>query len=98
MWTQAVHGLKDAGLRSRSAGSERWFANYAVRSGLIVSWRRLDPMHAAGWSVSDDLCVQRETNKKAQTVKANWANPTAGRSNIDSVYPYLTAVKLGQKY
>ncbi|KRX69348.1 hypothetical protein T06_6169 [Trichinella sp. T6] len=41
-------------------------------------------MHAAGWSVSDDLCVQRETNKKAQTVKANWANPTAGLSISDS--------------
>ncbi|KAL1234461.1 RecBCD enzyme subunit RecB [Trichinella spiralis] len=52
--------------------------------GLIVSWRRLDPMHAAGWSVSDDLCVQRETNKKAQIVKANWANPTAGLSISDS--------------
>ncbi|KRY76308.1 hypothetical protein T4A_3218 [Trichinella pseudospiralis] len=55
-----MDGLKDAGLRRRSEGYERWFANDAIRSAkrLIVSWRRLDPMHAAGWSVSDDLRVR----------------------------------------
>ncbi|XP_003371022.1 conserved hypothetical protein, partial [Trichinella spiralis] len=43
-------------------------------------------MHAAGWSVSDELCVQRETNKKAQIVKANWANPTAAFPLVNFIY------------
>ncbi|KRX35374.1 hypothetical protein T05_12790 [Trichinella murrelli] len=34
--SQAVHALKDAGLRSRPAGSERWLANYTIRSAGAV--------------------------------------------------------------